>query len=445
MAGDIDLISISYIALYSIIWWLTFRYYVKNRGLIRTGGVVILLFCIYSTASVLLYLDTGRGLQFSSYDLSLFPLLYLYTMIIISMYPLIKFDANKVKTLKSNNYIVIDSIAVIFIISSLLNIPSIVTNIQSGLSMILAQSAGGLDIYNDTVSQGMDELGNRSISNIPSILINVLTNIAILIFCFNVATRRRRKMTFILLFSLAVIPFYHLSRAQRGPALEVPLVLVASFLLFWPWYSDMLRRKAIILLICGAISFCIPFFAISHSRFDRSEGGINSSFLSYIGQENLNFDIYAFDNGGLRYGDRCFPMFKEILGFENVPKSFWERRLKYPNLRINDEVFIGYVGDFCLDFGPYIPPIIFILFCILFTKGTRIRNGCISFSQLLILQFLIVLGVNGGMKLFPFADLNGLQLIAIVLVYYASKIKIKSNFSNNPIFYRHNSLKCNEY
>ena len=154
------------------------------------------------------------------------------------------------------------------------------------------------------------------------------------------------------------------------------------------------------------------------SRFGESEAGSESSVFFYAGQENLYFNNFGLDNGGLRYGDRTFPLFKKMLGFENVPDNFWERRSKYPNLQINDEVFIGFIGDFTLDFGPFITPFIFIFFTIFILNKTIIRNKVILFHQLILLHFVMCLCMLGGMKLYPFSDVGGnLQLIIYFLAF----------------------------
>ena len=105
-----------------------------------------------------------------------------------------------------------------------------------------------------------------------------------------------------------------------------------------------------------------------------------------------------------------------MLGYENIPNNFWERREKYPDLMINDEVFIGFVGDFTLDFGPIIAPIIFIIFTLFVFVKTRIRNETILFHQLILLHFVMCICMLGGMKLYPFSDVGGnLQLIVCLL------------------------------
>jgi hypothetical protein len=183
--------------------------------------------------------------------------------------------------------------------------------------------------------------------------------------------------------------------------------------------NNVIKTIGIVLII--AIS--VPIVAITISRFDRpGSGGAMSSVLFYTGQENLYFNNYGLDNGGLRYADRTFPMFKRMLGFDNVPHNFYERRAKYPNLKINDEVFVGFVGDFALDFGPYIAPLIFIFFTFFILNNTRVRNGRLLFHQLILLHFVMCICIQGGMKLFSYPDVSNLRIITIFIAYWAFRI-----------------------
>ena len=205
---------------------------------------------------------------------------------------------------------------------------------------------------------------------------------------------------------------------------------------FQPKTKKYIRAIGVVLFIGSAV----PTIALTNSRFGNTVGGSQSSLYFYIGQSNLYFNNYGLDNGGLRYGDRTFPLFKRMLGIDNVPANFWERRDKYRNLKINDEVFISYVGDFTLDFGPFIAPLIFVFFTLLVLKLTKIHNGKIKFHQLILLHFLMCVCFLGGMKLFTFSDVGGnLQLIVYFFLFFLfwfdydfSRLKFKNKVGSMP-------------
>ena len=68
----------------------------------------------------------------------------------------------------------------------------------------------------------------------------------------------------------------------------------------------------------GLMLLCIPYYFLTVSRFSDISESMLSAIYSYTGQGNLNFNLYALNNNGLRYGDRIVPMFKKMLGFQNV-------------------------------------------------------------------------------------------------------------------------------
>jgi hypothetical protein len=153
-----------------------------------------------------------------------------------------------------------------------------------------------------------------------------------------------------------------------------------------------------------------------------------ASVIYYAGQENLYFNNFGLNNNGIRYGDRTIPLYKRMVGFYNVPKNFWDRRQKYPNLKINDEVFYTFVGDFTFDFGPIIATLIIIGFSLFVLKKTKVRNGRILFHQLILLHFVMIVCMMGGLKLYPFSDVGGnLQLLVYVFAYIVFRLDFDLN------------------
>ncbi len=421
--------------LYLVAWIITFVYFYRKKRMFDSGNVLILSFVVYACSSIMLLNDLGRGSEFHGKSLSLLPLIYLYVTIMISISPVLAYNQNKVNSIRKIGFFTIDSISWIFLVAAVIQIPINFVHIREGLTTILMDSAGGLDIYRETMEESQELLGDGTISNLPSIIVNVLTEIVVLIVFFNIAIGRKEKFNYVLLVLICILPFSHLANSQRGPAISIVLTILVTYFALNRFYPPKFVKYAKTSCMLLAVLLVIPFMAITHSRFDRSEGGFESSIYSYVGQENVNFNLYAFDNNGLRYGDRVCPLFKRMLGFDNVPTSFWDRRAKYQHLKINDEVFIGYVGDLCLDFGPIVTFLLLLIMSLSIRHGSKIHDGNISFDKLLLLQFIMVMAIQGGMKLFPFADGSGLKIIAYLLTYICLKIEY-----NNSIQYKRLSI-----
>ena len=153
--------------------------------------------------------------------------------------------------------------------------------------------------------------------------------------------------------------------------------------------------------------------------YSKIKGSVAAPTAGLHFTENV---LKSLDDNGIRYGDRTIPLFKRIVGFDNVPRNFFERRAKYPNLYLNDESFSTYVGDFAIDYGPALGLIIIIIISLTVYNKSKIRGDTIYLHQLLILHILLYMCTIGGLKLFPFADAAGLQVIVYAIIYKILKI-----------------------
>jgi len=404
--------------LFIIAWIVTFAKYQKKKQYFDAGSILIISYLIYSISSLFLYNDPFWGAEFT--QLRLFPFIYLYLMLMLAALPIFKFNVLKIIEIQKPSNVLFNTISIILIICTFALLPEGLPKLVSGFIRILLDSSGGLDVYKETMeASARMNIGDGKISNLPAIISGLLSDIGILMFFYYLTLKKRNIFITIGLLIACIYPILdNIAISQRGPVMDrMFTVLISYFALrkFIPKnINNIIRITGIILIII----ITIPIVAITISRFDRpGSGGSMSSLLYYTGQENLYFNIYGLDNGGLRYGDRTFPMFKQMLGFDNVPHNFFERRAKYPHLKINDEVFVGFVGDFTLDFGPFVAPLIFIFFTFFIISHTRVRNGRILFHQLILIHFVMCICMQGGMKLFSYADTSNLRIILIFLAY----------------------------
>lgn len=420
-----------------IFWVITIYLYQRRKSFFDAGSVILFSYLLYSVLSLFLFYDPFWGDGFNK--LNIFPFIYLYFMLMLAAWPVLKFDQLKILEIQQPSNILYNTIGLILIASTFACFGEGIPKVASGFTKILFDSTAGMAIYKDTMeaSEAMN-IGDGKISNLPSIISGLLADIGILMFFYNLTLKKRNLLFTICLFIAAVYPILdQIAVSQRGPVIDRLFTIIISFFALRkfipPRINKVIKATGVLLVIV----IVIPLIAITSSRFDRPDSsGAMSSLLFYAGQQNLYFNNYGLDNGGLRYGDRTFPMFKRMMGFDNVPHNFYERRAKYPNLKINDEVFVGFVGDFTLDFGPILAPLIFLFFFFLVLKLTKVRNGKILFHQLVLLHFVMCISIQGGMKLFSYSDVSNLKIITIFIAYIvfrldyeqirAGRIKMKS-------------------
>lgn len=395
---------------YSLILLLLCLKTFKNR-MISTNGLILFVYALASVTSMLYYdgiYDAAR------YDMSsfFFPLLYLLTCLLISLWPVRLFD--KKKNLKLPQQSVVEFFIWLFIVSTFLG--SLITpmNFSANMIALVVNSDYGLDAYHQMAEAAYTT--GMSVSNIPMIISNSLFSfIALLLFVYLTYPRKKNWLLILLGIFILYCVMKSLVGGERGALVNRGLIVLVAFICMKPYLQSSLVNKIWkIIIVCGIV-ITIPFMALTISRFGETDLGVSDSIISYAGQSTVNFSTYAFDNNGIRYGDRVFPLFKRILGFENVPHNFMERRAKYPNLKINDEVFSTYIGDFVLDFGPWFAMliIIFIAFCLVLIVKNKNQLPFYNFIFLYLWMCVLVQGVS----LFQFADTSNVVLIMYFLIY----------------------------
>lgn len=410
-----QIISNINIIVYILIWIVTIIVYQRKKGEVDAGSICIASYCCYAIASLFLYNDNKDDFGLVRF----FPFLYLYLMLMLASYPILKYNTSKIRKIQTPNLLFVKILAVIFIVTTLLRLPDILTRFSEGLKLMMIDIAAAGDIYNETMANSNATLGDGTISNLSAIISNCFSNIGILLLFYYLTLKKQNKFLVLgLILSCVTLVLGNIAISQRGPVVDILLNFVITYYAFREFLSNKVNLS--VKWIGGGVLalILVAILALTIGRFQNWNKGPLASVYGYVGQQNLYFNKYGLDNGGIRYGDRTFPLFKRLLGFENVPKSFWERREKYHNLKINDEKFISFVGDFTLDFGPYMTPIIFALLTLFVLHNTRVRNGKIAFHQLILLHLVMCICVQGGLKLYSFADSGNLQMILYLVLYY---------------------------
>lgn len=402
------------VLLYLVLWVVALTIYYRKRKSFDAGCFVLTTYVLYATASFFLY--NTSYYYFHPQPLKLFPFLYLFSMMLIGLRPVLKFNTVRGYDIQQPSRTLLNSFCWIFIISTLIQLPSSISNIAASFSQII--SGGGKDIYNDSFD--IIEQTGGGISNLFAIISGAFAQIGYLLTVYYLTLKDHNKKIVVLLFISCLMKMLNsITLGQRGGIVEPLLVLMATFFLLKEYLKPRYRKIAMVTGVVLISLLMIPMIYLTLSRFDDKFLNPYESTLYYLGIENINFNNYALDNNGIRYGDRTIPLFKRMLGFQNVPKNFIERRAKYPNLKLNDQSFSTYVGDFAIDFGPYVAVVIICFFSVLFTRLLAKRKHGYKFHQLLLAHFVLYICVIGGLKLFPYSDTGGnLKIIVFITAYF---------------------------
>jgi len=403
---------ILYLVLFIVLWGVTFVLNQRKKKYFGASSTILMLYLLISIFSFISYsfYTTNKP------TLHIIPFLYLYTCIMIACTPILKYNEAHVEKVGHPNFFFLNVFTFIYLICAFIQIPGIIKNLYTGIILILTQVDAGIELYQET-HESVRNVSQGGISNLFSIIFNTFSDAIIIILFYSIVYQPSKKLINTLLFICVAIQI--LNSISHGARTETTLKML-SFIMAWVTMRKFMSHKQNkLFLLYGGIVLGLVFAliaAVSFSRFGERNGGIQIGTVGYLGQGNINFNAYVFNEHEIRHGDRTANTFKYMLGFD-VPNGIRATREKYSYMGIDDSVFYTFVGDFVLDYGVIATPFIFICFSLIFCSITKIKNGIIEFHQLIALYFCICIVTHGSFYLFSYSFLDNLKIIAFSLLY----------------------------
>lgn len=405
-----------YLILYLLAWVITLIIIIKRKRSFGAGALIVSTYVFYAVCSLLLY---SHPMSVGEYGtMSFFPFVYLFLILLLFLQPVIRYNENN--TICQPSPFLINRFIVLYIFSALFTLPYTLSHIQEGIMLILTTTEGGAELYN----QSKDGVADHSmLMGLISAVFNILSDFGVLLLYYYLTLRKRNIL---LLVGLFISPFisilYSLSSGLRTEATMKLFVIITTFFLLRPNIDPILRKKISAFGVVFVGFALLVMTALTFSRFSNFTGGVSYEVERYIGEANLNFNEYCLDAGGIRHGDRTANQFKKMLFFDDVPKDLMETRAKYQNMKIDDASFVTFVGDFALDYGPFMGALILVVFSVIMIKSTRVpTNRPIKFHQLILIYLVMSISVQGGMYLFYYSYQQNYVLIAYFLTYWLFK------------------------
>lgn len=424
--GNIQNLSLICVLLYASFWLIvSIRQYRRNSSL-SASSVLYMSYFLFAILAVILYTNPRLGLEHE--ELSLFPFIYLAAMLMMGSSTLRQYDNKAYTAIQVPNKSLVMALIYLYVFLSIIIIPSVISHMGEGLTMLILDQDGGANLYNDAKVSYV--ASDRKISNLPAIIYGLLSDFGIFLFFYYLTLKNRKKLIMILFFlSIAVKMIEPLSRGGRTGVTMSALTILITYFLFKPFIDQKTRSIVRKLGVLVFVLVAVPFALLTISRFGSTEESSLDSVIYYAGQAPLNFDKYCLDAGGIRYGDRTCPEFKRLLGFSNVPIDIDTRRAKYSYLKIDDDVFYTYVGDFVLDFGPFIAFLLFAVFSMVFLNATKCKGHIMPFHKLILVFFCACVCIQGGMYLFNYSHMGNYQMLMIFLLYFVFRF----DYANSSI------------
>jgi len=400
-------------AFYLALWIATFIWYHYRHRYADGGSAIMTTYIVYIVFTFLTL--NNEMFNFMYKPLTIFPYIYLYLMLLIALSPTIFHHFHPVRGIEQPPTRLLKPYAIFIILLTLTQVPEVLTNLEDGLVKMVTDIDAGMDSYNENLRDA-DDIGS-GITNLFSIFFNACFDLTIFM-AFYLLTLKKKNFFLIagMFFSVIIGMLLPIMKGLRGPVIISALTLVVAYMLFLPYLSKKLAKIINIVGIIFVLAISVPISAITFSRFGEYNEGVSGILTWYVGQENVYFNNYAMDAGGIRYGDRTLNLFKRVV-FSDTPKNFVERRAKYSNLEIDDERFTTFVGDFCIDFGPIVATLIFLAFNLWVLYQIRARSDILKLHDILLIYFTQCICIQGGMTLFAYADTGNLKIIVFGLAY----------------------------
>ena len=398
---------------YLLAWVLTLFFYQKKRNVFDGGSVIMLSYASYAVFSIITLNDVFFSSMFV--PLRLFPYIYLYIMLMLALSPSIYHHLHPVEKIEDPHTRILKLTGWMVCVSAFFLVPDIVGNFTEGLVMLFTDTEAGQDAYSEQLGNA-DEAG-VSVSNLFAIVYNAFADVGIFLFYYFLSRKDKDKCLVVGLGCAIIIglliPVMH---GQRSGVILSILTLVLGYFLFKEFFSRTINRVVRWGGIAVLALTALPVVAITLSRFDKMMAGVLGFLNWYIGQANIYFNNWGLDAGGIRYGDRTLNLFKRLV-FPDTPANFVERRDKYHNLELDDYYFSTFVGDFTIDFGPYLALLIFLAFNASVCWRIRRKGNVIKVHQLLLLYLSMCICMQGGMYLFAYADTANLRIVTLMGLY----------------------------
>lgn len=413
------------LGIYIFAWCFLLKKQMKfaSGGYLNVSSYVIVLYVLWGVMSYFLYNSPWFNINCTNTSISILPLAYLFFMVLLFIWPVIRYDRDEVKAIQIPSNWILYVFLLLYGIATALSLPSRLSEFQDGMAVLFSSDMGGANLYDErAMEMGGEGPKDNSLSGLWGMFCvfrTAFSDVGILIFFFYLSLPNKSRWIVIyfgLVFFLDL--FLCFAVGGRTPFVTNLLTYGLSFFLFRNYWTPKIRywanRVSLIVLALSAI----PFSILSSSRFGGNlhQGGTLGGIVVYAGQSVLNFDKYAFYVSDVRNGDRTVNLLKSWMGYD-VPSGVLDARMKYWYMDLGDESFSTFVGDFVLDFGLLVTMLIFGCLSFALMRITKVSSSTMNFHQMVALFFVLCVSTQGSMYLFNYSFESNWKIIGFVLAY----------------------------
>lgn len=267
-------------------------------------------------------------------------------------------------------------------------------------------SNGGLDL----------SYGNAILDKITRFQIMLRPFITFMFYFSLARIKGQHKLKILLGISSILIPILHsLGSAHRNIIVFTMVDAIICFSLFHGEYSKKLQKIFIVIFaVLGTVAgLIVAIFAIL--RFsDNGSDFVEYSIYRYLGEPFVDFNTMVWGTDYLLYGNKSFPVIRDVLGLSYIDPS--NIRYELSNTPYIIYYFYSIVGNFYMDFGPYVTILLMLLIAFFFNylfKKVYYEN---TISRMLLLFLFVTYSVRNYFY-FEFMGANNILFVWICVFY----------------------------
>ena len=322
----------------------------------------------------------------------------------------------KAPTEKEENLMVkiFSSISVFFVISDIVIFPAIALAYAAGANDIRSGNA----IVFSSVLTGYRSLIYFIISGFFG-----LSYLLIVIFFYSLAFIKKRVGFKVLLLTASLTaPYIGLLDGGRTNMVYWILMVIASFIIFKPYFKKEVKYKTYVLLSIPLAVLVSLFMVASIDRFEYREGGTEGGLITYAGQSFVNFcDFYDNFDSPMYSLQRILP---RLSSFFYGPFDLDQyRNIVMARSHMDIGIFYTLLGDLLVDVG-----LIGMFLYIIIYKGvckSVVNKKYIGLPDIILLSLFLQIPIHGVFyySLWSIKASNAIILTVLLCLFFKNKEK----------------------
>lgn len=385
---------------------------------VKVIDVSMVLLLLYSFVAIMCVYELHLGssdyrpvADLSTWDIRLWPYIYLFVLFILFLRPFMKYPS---KGYVDKLYIS-PSMQKLLIVLSIIYVFAALISVYYSLSTFTYtfQQADFAEIYEEEVEQYanlIDGLAKRYTEYFRPIVF-----ISSFYFIFK---QRTHKTLFIIVLFVSIFCSLMINalNASRGGAFNLVMMIVVCMVMFW---GSMIKREKKRIILSGfliAAVFVGYSYLVTVARFEDNS---SSSIYFYFGHSFLAFNYgIAGRIPSLSQGTYLFNYFLPVLGLQPIPTS---------PLRV-EGLFITFIGSLYKDFGLIGTFIVAIIFPSIISLLIRPRKGRADIASLYLYLFYAWRLMSG---VFVYGNAEGFLWFVAFLIFIFFRVLSNSSIRNN--------------